>query len=36
MEIEDLKNKIVQRVPVFLRTALHAVSRRVREHAKRN
>lgn len=36
MEIGDLKNKIVQSIPVFLRKTLHAIIRRVRERAKRD
>ena len=31
----DLKNKIVQRIPVFFRDKLNAIIRRVGEHAKR-
>lgn len=36
METGDLKNKIVQKFPEFVRKTLHEIIRRVREHAKRN
>jgi hypothetical protein len=34
MEIEDLKNKIVQRIPVFLRNLTQKVGRKVYRNAE--
>ena len=36
MSEEEGQKRIVQKFPVFLRKTLHAVSRRMSEHAKRN